>query len=66
MAYTQADLDSLTEAIALGAMKVKYADKEVTYRSLKEMKALKRDMEADLAGSNKKSRRRVAIFNRGF
>lgn len=37
MAYTQADLDALNAAIAQGALRVKYSDKEVEYRSLPEM-----------------------------
>lgn len=35
--YSQAQLDALDEAIASGALTVKYADKEVTYRSLNDM-----------------------------
>lgn len=37
MAYSQTDLDAIEKAIASGALKVKYADKEVNYRSLDEM-----------------------------
>lgn len=37
MAFTQDKLDALEEAIADGALKVKYSDKEIEYRSLKEM-----------------------------
>lgn len=37
MAFTQAQLDSLDEAIAQGATKVSYGDKTVEYRSLEEM-----------------------------
>jgi hypothetical protein len=37
MAFTQTQLDAIEEAIAAGALTVKYADKEVTYRSLNEM-----------------------------
>lgn len=40
-AWTQTQLDALEEAIALGATTVKYADKEVTYRSMKDMLALR-------------------------
>lgn len=43
MAYSQSDLDAIEEAIASGALKVKYADKEVVYRSLDEMRKI-RDM----------------------
>ncbi len=37
MAFTQAQLDAIEEAIASGAMKVKYADKEVTYQSMSDL-----------------------------
>lgn len=37
MAWTQAQLDALDLALAQGALTVKYADKQVTYRSLDEM-----------------------------
>ena len=65
MAWTQADIDAIDEAIASGASKVKYADKEVQYRSLAEMKSLRRDM-ADKVGGVKRRRRRVAIMSRGL
>lgn len=35
--FTQAQLDALEEAIALGALKVQYKDKMVEYRSLTDM-----------------------------
>lgn len=37
MAYTQADIIALDKAIASGALRVKHADRDVTYRSLDEM-----------------------------
>jgi thiamine monophosphate synthase len=49
MAFTQDQLDSLEEALASGALTVKYRDKEVTYRSLNEMLKL-RDMIATKLG----------------
>ena len=44
MAYTQLQLDKLTDAIALGATTVRYGDKEIVYRSIKEMKLIKQEM----------------------
>jgi len=41
MAFTQTQLDALEEAIAGGTTRVKYADKEVEYRSLSEMLKLR-------------------------
>jgi hypothetical protein len=37
LAFKQEDLQKLEEAIAQGALRVRYSDKEVTYRSLAEM-----------------------------
>ena len=49
MAYRQTDLDALELAIATGALKVRYADgREVTYRSLAEMRSLRREIRAAL------------------
>lgn len=48
MAYTQTQYESLTAAIAQGVTTVKYGDKEITYRSLTEMKQIKSDMEVAL------------------
>ena len=50
MAYTQSDIDALKRAIATGASKVRFADgREVTYRSLEQMKETLRDMEAEVS-----------------
>lgn len=38
MAWTQTDADKLKAAIATGALRVRYADRDVTYRSLDEMR----------------------------
>lgn len=51
--YTTEQYQALSAAIALGAVKVKYADKEVTYRSLQEMQALQYAMAQDLGLFNK-------------
>ena len=37
MAFTQAQIDALEKAIAEGTTRVKYQDREVTYRYLEEM-----------------------------
>lgn len=53
MAYTQADLDSIKEAIATGAMKVKFGSgpdsREVEYRSLSDMLAVQRLIENEVS-----------------
>jgi hypothetical protein len=48
MAYTLTQYQMLVDAIAQGALIVKYADKEVRYRSLDEMIRIKQQMEIDL------------------
>lgn len=48
MAWTQQQYDDLCAAIAEGARKVKYADKEVEFRSQREMLILKAQMEKEL------------------
>lgn len=48
MAFSQSDLDALDAAIAQGALRVKYADKEVTYRSLDEMMRVRNFIEEKL------------------
>lgn len=69
MAYSINDLNTLDSAIAQGATLVKYADKEVQYRSLKEMLEI-RNMIRDELGLNgpdpRNKGRRYASFNKGL
>lgn len=53
MAFTQAQIDALKEAISLGATKVQYEDKTVEYRSLKDMKETLAMMEAEVNGTQR-------------
>lgn len=46
--YTQDQYNKLMDAIGQGALLVKYADKEVQYRSLDDMLRIKSLMENDL------------------
>lgn len=64
--YTQASLDAIYIAIATGASKVKYADKEIEYRSLDDLYRIKRNIEAALGVNNGNSGRKYASFNKGF
>jgi len=67
MAYTIDQYNQLTTAIAQGALTVKYADKEVTYRSLADMLRIKKLMEQDLGlnpGAN--GRRVYAEYRKGL
>lgn len=52
MAYTLDQYNNLLAAIAQGARRVRYGDKEVEYRSLDEMLNTKRQMETDLGISD--------------
>ncbi len=64
MAWTQTDIDKLKAAIGQGATKVKFADREVTYRSLDEMRETLGMMQAevDLANGVKRRRSRQVRF----
>lgn len=67
MAFTQPQLDALKDAIAQGALTVKYADKEVTYRGLSEMMRIKAIMENEInAGAAKPSRNIKVGFSKGL
>ena len=67
MAYTIDQYNQLTVAIAQGALTVKYADKEVTYRSLGDMLRIKKLMEQELGLNTAADGRRVyAQFKKGL
>jgi hypothetical protein len=53
MAWTNEDLEKLEAAMAEGALRVKYKDKEIEYRSLREMERLREQMKAELEGKSK-------------
>ena len=56
--YTAQQLADLRAAIAEGVMKVRFSDgREMTYRSLAEMRAIERDMAAELETGQWKPRR---------
>jgi hypothetical protein len=48
MAWTQTDIDKLKAAMAQGARRVKYADREVEYRDLAEMRQTLGLMESEV------------------
>lgn len=66
--WTQADYDSLKAAIALGALRVEYADKRIEYRSLNDMQRLLEQMANDLGLNDGvgNRRRRIGNFSKGF
>ena len=52
MAVTKEKLEQLEDALFEGVTTVKYADREVTYRSLNEMERIRNMMKKELEGSN--------------
>lgn len=65
--YTQEQLDALTAAIVQGALRVKYNDKEVEYRSLNDMLRLQGIMEASLGiGKSTEDRRNTTSFDKDY
>jgi uncharacterized FlgJ-related protein len=53
MAWTQTEIDSLKASIAQGVLTVKFANREVTYRSLREMRETLAMMQADVASTTR-------------
>lgn len=66
MSFTIEQLNTLTEAIASGSLTVKYADKEVTYRSLKDMLQIKTMMETELFPTSQPVRRKLVEYSKGL
>ena len=63
--WTQNELTALKAALARGVLRVKYRDREVTYRTQEEMLQLVDIIERRLAGTGTSSGRRVASFRKG-
>lgn len=69
MSYTVQHIASLKEALASGALKVRFADgRETEFRSLKEMKEIIADAEAEIAAAagNGPVRRTLARYDSGL
>jgi len=67
MAYTQADSDAIKEAIASGALSVKYADKEVVYKSNASLREALLLIEAELNPKPRRTRTHGIYFkNPGY
>lgn len=66
MAWTIEQYNALTEAIATGSLTVKYADKEVTYRSLNDMLRILGLMKTELFPSTTNTRRKLASYSKGL
>jgi len=64
--YTDEQYLKLKSAIAQGTKRVKYADKEVEYQSLTEMRNLLSAMAIELGYKKPGGGRTYAEFNKGF
>lgn len=68
MTYTTTQLDALKRALATGERRVSFGDKTVEYRSIEELQAAIRTVEAELArdaGTSSKRQIRVTT-SKGF
>lgn len=62
MAFSQDDRDAIAEAIASGALKVRFSDgREVTYQSGADLRAALALIDAELAGQSASATPRVAF-----
>ena len=68
MTYTESDLITLKKALANSERRVSFGDRSVEYRSIEELKAAIREVEADLSRSagKPKTRQIRATTNKGF
>lgn len=67
VSFTIENLNTLNAAIATGALRVRYSDKEVQHRSLSDMLILRRLMRTELGLVDPAHSGRVfAKFNKGF
>lgn len=66
MAFTQTQYDTLQNAIAQGALEVRYGDKKVVYRSLDEMLRILNVMGVSLGILQANAGRKVASYHNGI
>lgn len=66
MAFTTEQLAALEQAISQGALRVRYSDKEVQYRSLSEMLQLRDQIRQELGLVKPSSRRLYAKHDKGL
>lgn len=66
MAWTSDQLTALEEAIAAGALRVKYADREVTYADTASMLKVRDIMRRALGVTSDSSGRKYASFSKGL
>ena len=68
MTYTESDLTTLKKALANSERRVSFGDRSVEYRSIEELKAAIREVEAELARATgrRKSRQIRVTTQKGF
>ncbi len=64
--YTTSDLEAIDAAIQTGHLRVKYADKDVTYRSLDELMQIRAHIAKQLGQTNARSPRYYANTSKGL
>lgn len=68
MAFTNEQIAALESAIASGILTVRYADRTVTYQSLKEMRSTLRQMRGEMvaqAPGRPRTRRTIRLYQSG-
>jgi len=66
MAWKDADIVALEEAIKQGATRVRYGDREVVYRSLDEMLRLCNVMKSSVRGKAAPTAHTFSEYSRGY
>jgi len=67
MAYTQTQLEALQAALASGELSVRFADRQVTYRSIEELKAAIAEVQAALqTTAGTRVRQHLVHTDKGF
>ncbi len=66
MGWTSQDLAAIEEAIANGTKRVKYTDKEVEYRDLKELLQARDLIRQELGITEGRHKRLFSEFSRGY
>ena len=64
--YTDAHRDALLEAIASGVLRVTYDGRTVEYRSLADLRAALRDVEAALDPARRVTRQILIVADKGY
>lgn len=66
MQYTTEQYTALKAAIAQGALRVRYGDKEVEYRSVEQMEKILSSMEVELGIKKPGLRKKYVSFSKGL